>query len=123
MSTAPNDDIENTVQDVVERYIDHVDPTLGFYMQASIGDVVEWEAEGSTVRDMRGDEWLDALAFMGVFGLGHRHPKVIAAVQAQLARMPMNARYFFNKPQADLATKLVQLAPGGRIKNVFFSNS
>jgi putrescine aminotransferase len=118
-----NDDIEHKIERVIDDYVENVDASLGFFIQATLGDVVEWEAEGSRVRDMRGDEWLDAISFMGVFGLGHRHPKVVNAVKAQLDRMPMNARYFFNKPQAELAKKLVSIAPGGTMKNVFFSNS
>jgi putrescine aminotransferase len=116
-------DVEDVIEDTVGKYVDHVDPSLGFYMKATLGDVVEWDAEGSSVRDMRGEVWLDALSFMGVFGLGHRHPAVIRAVKEQLDRMPMNARYFFNKPQADLAALLIQHAPGKRLKNAFFSNS
>lgn len=115
--------VEAEIEKTVNRYIDHVDPSLGFYMKATLGEVVEWEAEGSYVRDMRGDEWLDALSFMGVFGLGHRHPKVVRAAHEQIDRMPMNARYFFNKPQADLAARLIEIAPGQRLKNVFFCNS
>jgi putrescine aminotransferase len=118
-----NQDIEQVIERVIDRYVANVDASLGFFIQATLGDVVEWEAEGSTVRDMRGNEWLDAISFMGVFGLGHRHPKVIDAVKAQLDRMPLNARYFFNKPQADLAKKLVDIAPGGTMRNVFFCNS
>lgn len=115
--------VEETIERVIDDYIENVDASLGFFIQATLGDVVEWEAEGSRVRDLRGEEWLDAISFMGVFGLGHRHPKVIAACKAQLDRMPLNARYFFNKPQADLAKKLIGIAPGGTMKNVFFSNS
>jgi putrescine aminotransferase len=115
--------LEQEIQDTVSRYMAHCDPGLGFYMQATVGEVVECFAEGSVVRDMRGDEWLDGLSFMGVFGLGHRHPRVLAAVREQLERIPMNARYFFNKPQADLATKLMEIAPMGSVKNAFFCNS
>lgn len=113
---------EQEIHDTVSRYLNHCDPGLGFYMQATLGEVVEDFAEGGIVRDMRGEEWLDGLSFMGVFGLGHRHPRVIEAVHKQLDRIPMNARYFFNKPQADLAAKLIEISPGG-VKNVFFTNS
>ena len=123
MSRTPRSDLERNIDETVGQYMDHVDATLGFYMKATLGDVVEASAQGSVVKDMRGEEWLDALAFMGVFGLGHRNARVIKAVKAQLDLMPMNARYFFNKPQAQLAARLVKLAPGGRVKNVFFSNS
>ncbi|WP_394829533.1 aspartate aminotransferase family protein [Pendulispora albinea] len=118
-----NEEIERTIEQTVQRYQEHVDPGLGFYMQATLGDVVEWEAHGNEVRDMRGQTWYDALSFMGVFGIGHRHPKVVQAVRDQLDRMPMNARYFFNKPQSDLAARLIEIAPQRSVKNVFFSNS
>jgi putrescine aminotransferase len=123
MQPKSEQDLEQEIHDIVSRYMAHCDPGLGFYMQATLGEVVEDFAEGPIVRDMRGDEWLDGLAFMGVFGLGHRHPRVLKAVREQLDRIPMNARYFFNKPQAELASKLIEIAPCGAVKNAFFSNS
>lgn len=119
----PREDVERIIEQTVNRYQDHVDPGLGFMIQSTLGDIVEWEAEGARVTDLRGDTWYDAISFMGVFGLGHRHPKVVAAVKEQLDRMPMNARFFFNKPQSDLAAKLIEIAPNKSVKNVFFTNS
>lgn len=118
-----SDDIERIIEETVTRFQEHVDPGLGFYIQTTLGDIVEWQADGPNVTDIRGDTWYDAISFMGVFGLGHRHPRVVEAVRKQLDRMPMNARFFFNKPQADLAAKLVSIAPQKSVSNVFFTNS
>ena len=41
-------------------------------------------ASGVTIVDSEGKEYLDFAGGYGVFTLGHRHPRVIAAVKAQL---------------------------------------
>jgi acetylornithine/succinyldiaminopimelate/putrescine aminotransferase len=52
-------------------------------------DPVVWaEAQGANVRDVDGNVYVDLCAGFGVAALGHRHPEVVAAGQAQLARLP-----------------------------------
>src|SRR4030081_3112539 len=51
------------------------------------GAVVEWIGEGCLLRDVCGREFIDCLGGFGIFALGHRHPKVIAAVKAQMDRL------------------------------------
>ncbi|MCB9796940.1 MAG: aspartate aminotransferase family protein [Alphaproteobacteria bacterium] len=52
-------------------------------------DPIVWEsASGSIVRDVDGNELIDLTAGFGVASVGHRHPAVVAAGQAQLARLP-----------------------------------
>ncbi len=60
---------------------------------ASLGvadaDPIVWdEAVGSNVRDVDGNVFIDLEAGFGVASLGHRHPEVVAAGQAQLGRLP-----------------------------------
>lgn len=43
-------------------------------------------AQGSYVEDVDGNVFLDFLAGAGVLSLGHNHPEVVAAVQAQLTQ-------------------------------------
>jgi 4-aminobutyrate aminotransferase-like enzyme len=52
---------------------------------APLGIVVA-RAEGATIWDVDGREYLDLLSGIGVANVGHGHPDVIAAVQAQAAR-------------------------------------
>ena len=67
--------------------------------------------EGSHLVDVAGREILD---FHGnsVHQVGYGHPKVVEAIQRQLATMPFCPRRYTNQPAIDLAKKLVDLAPG-----------
>ncbi len=71
------------------------------------------EARGAIVRDTAGREWLDLLAGMGVANVGHAHPEVVAAVQAQAARHLHVMVYgeFVQAPQVRLAARLAGLLP------------
>jgi acetylornithine/succinyldiaminopimelate/putrescine aminotransferase len=52
-------------------------------------DPVVWsEAEGCNIWDVDGNRFVDLEAGFGVASLGHRHPQVVAAGQAQLGRLP-----------------------------------
>ncbi|HLJ57680.1 MAG TPA: aminotransferase class III-fold pyridoxal phosphate-dependent enzyme [Chthonomonadaceae bacterium] len=101
---------------------DFVNPGLARLLQfGGFGDV-ETSAQGCIVTTLSGAEYLDFVGGFGVFSLGHRHPRVVAAVHAQLDRMPLATRTFFNGPQALLAERLAAIAPGA-LQYSFFSNS
>lgn len=107
--------------DTVQKYSDHINPYLAKLMNFA-GFGVETRAEGSYLYDQDGKQYIDFLGGYGVFGLGHRHPKVIEAVKAQLDLIPLAGKTFFNRPQAELAAKLAAIAPDG-LEYSFFSNS
>ena len=46
--------------------------------------------------------------------VGHRHPRVVAAVKEQLDKMPFSSRLLFNGRAAELAKLLAEIAPDGR---------
>jgi putrescine aminotransferase len=109
-------------EDVKRWYQDHVNAGL-LAVFAFVGtDVAEVEAEGWTVRTADGREFIDCIGGFGAYNLGHRHPRIVAAVQEQLARMPMSCRLALNPQQAALAHELAELAPG-ELQYTFFSNS
>ncbi len=107
--------------EVIRKYSQYVNPQLGKLM-AFAGFPVEWYSEGCYIYDPEGRAILDFLGGYGVFSLGHRHPKVIEAVTAQLGRMPLTGKAFFSSVGADLAEKIAQIAPGN-LQYTFFSNS
>ncbi len=114
--------VEEYIESVIGKYQEYVNPGLASLMKfGGFGDVEE-TAEGCILRTASGVEYLDCLASYGVFIVGHRHPKVVAAVKRQLDRMPMSSRTFFSQPQADLAEKLAAMTPGN-LQYSFFSNS
>ena len=73
-------------------------------------DAIE-RAEGAILIDVEGRRILD---FHGnsVHQLGHGHPKVIAAIKAELDVLPFCPRRFANRSAIALARKLVETAPG-----------
>lgn len=113
---------EAAVDVTMERFKLYVNPGLARLLQfGGFGDVEE-TAEGCVVTTITGAQYLDFVGGFGVFSLGHRHPKVIAAVQKQLLRMPLSTRTFLNDKQGELAEKLAEIAPG-KLQFSFFSNS
>jgi 4-aminobutyrate aminotransferase len=79
---------------------------------------------GAVIEDVDGNLFLDFTAGIAVCSTGHCHPKVVAAIQDQAARLiHMSGTDFYYQPQIDLAQRLAELAPGPRGKRVFFTNS
>ena len=76
--------------------------------------------KGTKVWDERGKEYLDFLSGIAVCNLGHCHPAVVRAAQAQLKELIHVSNFFYTKPQADLARLLTTNSFADR---VFFCNS
>jgi putrescine aminotransferase len=85
------------------------------------GAVVEWIGEGCILRDVHGREFIDCLGGFGIFALGHRHPKVIAAVKAQMDRMALHSQWMLNPRSADAARRLAEITPGNLRKTFWCS--
>jgi putrescine aminotransferase len=109
-------------EEIIAAFTEHVNPALAHLLQFIGLTSVEAEARGCRVRDTRGREFLDCVGSYGVLGLGHSHPRVIAAVKAQLDRQAFSTRLLFPAPQALLAKKLAEIAPGN-LQYAFFCNS
>lgn len=62
------------------------------------------DGEGRRILDFHGN---------GVHVLGFAHPKVIAAVAEQLAKLPFSTRRYTNEPAIRLAEKIAGQLPGG----------
>jgi acetylornithine/N-succinyldiaminopimelate aminotransferase len=76
--------------------------------------------QGCRVWDINGKEYLDALAGIAVNTLGHNHPKLVPALQEQVARLIHTSNYYHVPLQETLAKKLVELSG---MNNVFFCNT
>ena len=114
-------DAEALFADVVDKYNRHINPYLAKLMQFA-GFGVEMKGEGCYIYDQEGKAYLDCLGSYGCFSLGHRHPKVVAALKKQLDQMGLSGKAFFSKPAADLAAKLAEITPAG-LEFSFFCNS
>ncbi|WP_342242008.1 aspartate aminotransferase family protein [Inquilinus sp. OTU3971] len=77
---------------------------------------------GIEVVDSEGRCYIDASGGAAVSCLGHGHPEVIAALHAQLDRMPYAHTSFFTSEVAErLADRLVEDAPAG-LSHVYFTS-
>src|SRR5579875_159726 len=71
---------------------------------------------GARLWDSDGHEYLDFLAGISVLNVGHCHPRVVAAVREQAARLSHVSNFFYTEPGLRLADSSL----GGK---VFFTNS
>ena len=110
------------VQRVLDKYERYLNPAWAKGFKFLGAATLEVEAEGAVIRDIYGREFIDFACGPSVFILGHRHPRVMAAVRAELERMPLSVRILPNEPMADLAELLAQVTPGD-LQRSFFTNS
>ena len=75
---------------------------------------------GSRLWDQSGRELIDLSGGIAVNGLGHCHPKLVAALTAQANKLWHVSNVFTNEPALRLARKLTEATFAER---VFFSNS
>ena len=76
--------------------------------------------DGPWLYDSDGRRYLDCLAGIAVNTLGHNHPKLVAELREQVARMIHSSNLFEVPLQTQLGAKLVELSG---MTNVFFCNS
>jgi 4-aminobutyrate aminotransferase/(S)-3-amino-2-methylpropionate transaminase len=86
--------------------------------------VVLERAAGAEAWDVDGRRYLDFVGGIGVLNLGHNHPRVVAAVQAQLGRITRAAfQVAAYPPYVELARRLSRLVGGGEgYKAAFFTS-
>lgn len=97
------------------------------YLSTSLSrtaELVGKRAHGAYVEDVDGNIYLDFGSGIAVTTVGHTHPKVVQAVQTQVAELiHVNSCDYLSLPQVDYARRIIELAPGSFPKRVFFSNS
>lgn len=110
----------------VDNFRDHINKGFLSYRKSvtEAGDFAftEWQGEGSVMRDVLGREFIDILGGFGLYSPGIRHPKIVAAVKAQLDRSPQYSQEMLDPLRAQLAKVIALLTPGD-IQNGFFANS
>ncbi len=77
--------------------------------------------QGSYVWDYDGTRYLDFSSQLVNTNIGHQHPRVVAAIQEQAARLATIAPQHANDVRGEAARRIVELAPEGLTK-VFFTN-
>ena len=112
-------DDPKTKSDTLAKHKEHIWPCAATYYQEPI--VLE-RGEGMHVWDEQGQKYLDCFGGVLTVSVGHANKEVNGAIIDQLNKISHTSTLYVNKPQADLATKLAEIAPGN-LKKSFFTNS
>ncbi|HQF52960.1 MAG TPA: aspartate aminotransferase family protein [Thermoleophilia bacterium] len=93
------------------------------YFLAPLAPFTAESAAGSWVTDTEGQKWLDFVMGIAVMSTGYSHPKVVAAVQEQAAKVShAQMGVWRHQPMLDLAAKMQEILPEG-MDQVLFQNS
>jgi predicted acetylornithine/succinylornithine family transaminase len=76
--------------------------------------------EGARLWDSEGREYLDFFAGISVHNAGHCHPRIVAAVQEQVATFAGSSNLFYSEPALRLSERLSESSLGGK---VFLANT
>ena len=122
----PREVREEIARKTVRNFRDHINKGFLEYRksvtEATNFAMTEWTGQGSILVDALDREFLDLLGGYGLYSYGIRHPKIIAAVKAQLDRSPQYSQEMLDPLRAQLARIIALLTPG-KIQYGFFANS
>lgn len=92
-----------------------------YYLQAfKRYPVVLERGKGAQVWDIKGNQYLDALAGIAVNSIGHAHPDFVKAVSEQLGKLVHISNFYLSRAQAKLSK---ELAERSGMQRVFLANS
>ncbi|MCS6811641.1 MAG: 4-aminobutyrate--2-oxoglutarate transaminase [Tepidimonas sp.] len=84
-------------------------------------EVFAERAEGAEIWDVEGRRYIDFAGGIAVLNTGHRHPKIVQAVQAQLDKLHHTCfQVLAYEPYVELAERLIARTPGAFAKKAFF---
>lgn len=113
---------QETKDNITNKFSRHVSSgKVDFFNQAGI-DFIIGEREGIYLWDLEGKRLINCHCNGGVFNLGHRNPRVIAALQRALAELDIGNHHLISEARALLAERLASLSPGD-INRVIFGVS
>ena len=101
---------------IIDPYQEHVMATYGRFPLTLV------KGEGAKVWDDQGREYLDFCMGIAVCALGHCHPRLVAALHQQAAKLMHVSNLYFTEPQGLMASEMNQKDIGLDGK-IFFSNS
>jgi acetylornithine/N-succinyldiaminopimelate aminotransferase len=102
-----------------ELFLQHVAQTTKFPLALEME-----KAEGLFIYDKSGKRYLDLISGISVSNIGHRHPKVVAAIKHQVDHYMHLMVYgeYIQSPQVLLAKKIASMLPKP-LESVYFVNS
>lgn len=110
---------QDSKTEITQRFARHVSSGKAeFFAQVGV-DYIFGKREGVYVWDVEGRRIIDCHCNGGVFNLGHRNPRVIAALKRALEELDIGNHHFISEHRALLAERLTSLCPGD-LKRVVF---
>ncbi|SKD02300.1 Adenosylmethionine-8-amino-7-oxononanoate aminotransferase [Burkholderia sp. YR290] len=99
-----------------------IHPVVSYRAHEARGVTVLESAQGVYLRDIDGNELLDAFSGLWCVNTGYGHQSIVDAATEQMARLPYATGYFHfgSEPAIELAAKLVELAPAS-LQHVYFT--
>ncbi len=101
----------------LDKYVFH-----SWSVQESVTPVVIASAQGCTMWDFAGKEYLDFSSQLVNINIGHQHPKVIDAIKAQAETLATVAPATANLTRGEAAKRILNHAPD-KFTKVFFTNA
>lgn len=111
--------IDEKSTDIVSSYKEHTWPAASTYYETPL--VIE-RGEGMHVWDAEGNRYLDCFGGVLTVSVGHANEAVNRAIREQIDKVSHTSALYINKPAAELAEKVAQIAPG-KLNRSFFTNS
>ncbi|HET8605982.1 MAG TPA: aminotransferase class III-fold pyridoxal phosphate-dependent enzyme [Gaiellaceae bacterium] len=114
--------LENTaaaaarVRELDREYVLH-----SWSVQSAISPIPVSHAEGRYFWDLDGNRYLDFASQLVNVSIGHSHPKVVAAIQEQAAKLATIGPPMATEPRSELARLIAEVTPGN-LKMSFFTN-
>ncbi|WP_192350232.1 aspartate aminotransferase family protein [Algoriphagus sp. Y33] len=102
-----------------QLFLQHLAQTTDFPLMIEVE-----KAEGIYLFGPNGEKYIDLISGIGVSNVGHRHPRVLTAIQSQLDKYLHLMVYgeYVQSPQSLLAKALCDTLPG-KLDNVYLVNS
>jgi taurine--2-oxoglutarate transaminase len=89
--------------------------------QGTLDAPVIVRGEGVWMEDEQGKRYIDASSGLVAVNLGHSHPRVVEAIKEQAERICYVPASWFNDARAELADRLIELAPWAEGGRAFFT--
>ena len=110
-----------TLDEAAVRSLDRAHVFHSWSAQALIDPMPIEGALGSYFWDYEGKRYLDFSSQLVNVNIGYQHPKLVAAIQAQAAKLCTIAPSFANDARSEAARLIAEIAPGD-LNQVFFTN-
>lgn len=118
----PRSDLDSPTREQLERW-DREIVWHAFTQMSEYQPLIIERAQGCTLTDVDGRDYLDATSSVWCNVHGHRHPRLDAALRGQLDKVAHVTSLGCSNPATiQLAKRLVDLAPAG-LNHVFFSDN